>query len=449
MHSQNSITAGYKLAILFALTLISYSTFAQLNSPLSRYGLGDIVPSQHIISRALGGTAIGYSDRQSINITNPAALSNLLYTTFDFGAEVDIQNLKSNNAAASYSSKNLNISYLQFGFPLYSGKLKKKDAYNNVSWAGSFGLKPLTRINYRINDNKRLLGGDSLFNTFEGSGGVSQANISTALRVKDFSIGASTGYSFGNKDYSTQVGFISDTVPYYRSSTENQSNFGGLFLNLGVQYEFKLDSSKRLNVGAFSNFKQNLNGDRTLLVRTIDQDVNGDIVSVDTLSFDNGISGKVVLPSTYGIGFTYRDSAIMIGVDYTTYNYGQYRYFGTKDVGVQNGWTTSLGFQYSPSVFAGRSKNYFKYVDYRMGLRYGKNYVNLGSSNDFGVSLGAGLPLTASAFQINNREYVTLNTAFEYNVRGSKNTGSIRENIFKISFGVSMSSLWFRKYKYQ
>jgi hypothetical protein len=411
--------------------------------------LGDIIPNQNIVSRALGGTAIGYYDKQTINLTNPAALSNLLYTTFDFGAEVDAQTLKSNSAADKYTSRNLNISYLQFGFPFYSGKLNKRDAVNNLSWAGSFGLKPVTRINYKINDNRRLTDVDSLYNTFEGSGGVSQATLSTAVRIKNFSIGATSGYSFGNKDFSTEVGFISDTVPYYRSSTENQSNFGGVFLDLGVQYEIKIDSTKRLNIGAFSNLRQNLSGSRTLLSRTIDQDVNGNTVSVDTISFNKAVSGSVVLPATYGVGFTYRDSAVIIGADYTMYNYDQFRYFGTKDVGVQNGWAASVGFQYSPSVFARRSKNYFNYVDYRLGARYGKNYVNLGDSKEFGVSIGAGLPLTGSLYQINNREYVTLNTSLEYNTRGSKNAGSIRENTFKISLGVSLSSLWFRKYKYQ
>ncbi len=449
MHSLNSTMGRFKLPFLFFLTFISLAASAQLNSPLSRYGLGDIVPQQHVISRAMGGTAIGYYDRQSINLTNPAALSNLLYTVFDFGTEVNSLTLKSNEGASKYTSKNLNISYLQFGFPLYSGKLKKKDPVNNVQWAGSFGLRPVTRINYKIIDGKRLTGVDSLYNLFEGSGGLSQATLSTALRVKDFSFGLTTGYAFGNKDFRTEVGFVSDTVPYYRSSTENQSNFGGLFLNLGAQYEIKLDSSRRLNLGAYSNFKRNLNGNRTLLVRTIDQDINGNTVGVDTISNLNNVSGKVVLPATYGVGFAYRDSGILIGLDYTMYNYNNYQYFGAKDIGVQNGWTTSVGFQYSPSAFARRSTNYFRYVDYRAGVRYGKNYVNIGSDNEFGVSVGAALPLTNSLFQINSREYVTLNTALEYNIRGSKNAGSIRENTFKISFGVTMSSLWFRKYKYQ
>ena len=448
MHYLNSTMGRCKLAVLICLTLVSYSSFAQLNSPLSRYGLGDILPNQNIVSRALGGTAIGYADKQSINLTNPAALSNLLYTTFDFGAEVDAQTLKSNNAAAKYTSRNLNVSYLQFGFPLYSGKLNKRDPINNLSWAGSFGLKPVTRINYKINDNRMLNDIDSLYNIFEGSGGLSQATLSTAVRIKDFSIGATSGYSFGNKDFNTEVGFISDTVPYYRSSTDNLSNFGGLFLDLGVQYEIKIDSVRRLNVGAFSNLKQNLRGNRTLSTRTINNNVNGDTVTVDLISL-RSVPGRVVMPATYGVGFTYRDSAVMVGVDYTIYNYNQFRYFGTKDVGVQNGWAASVGFQYSPSVFARRSKSYFNYVDYRLGMRYGKNHVNLGDTKDFGVSIGAGLPLTGSLSQINNREYVTLNTSLEYNTRGSKNTGSIRENIFKISFGVSLSSLWFRKYKYQ
>lgn len=107
-----------------------------------------------------------------------------------------------------------------------------------MQWGLSFGLRPLTRINYKVEENKRLTNIDSVNLLYEGNGGISQANVSTGIRIKNFSFGLSTGYSFGSKDYSTRQRFINDTIAYYRSHSRN-TRIGGVFLNLGAQYQIK------------------------------------------------------------------------------------------------------------------------------------------------------------------------------------------------------------------
>ena len=42
--------------------MIALGAFSQENSPYSRYGLGDLVPSASITSRSMGGIAAGMSD---------------------------------------------------------------------------------------------------------------------------------------------------------------------------------------------------------------------------------------------------------------------------------------------------------------------------------------------------------------------------------------------------
>ena len=49
---------------------------------------------------------------------------------------------------------------------------------------------------------------DSISSIYEGSGGVNEAFIGTAIRIKNFSIGFNTGYLFGDKDYDTKLVFI-------------------------------------------------------------------------------------------------------------------------------------------------------------------------------------------------------------------------------------------------
>src|ERR1700740_918089 len=59
--------------VLFLLILLTENGFSQDNSPYTRYGLGDIVPSSNINTRAMGGIAAGYNDFLAINFSNPAS----------------------------------------------------------------------------------------------------------------------------------------------------------------------------------------------------------------------------------------------------------------------------------------------------------------------------------------------------------------------------------------
>src|SRR6187200_2987000 len=88
------------------------------NSPYSRYGIGDLVPSQNILTRGMGGTSSAYFDFQSINFVNPASYSRLKVTTFDFGVEIDSKTLRTIDPPSKFNGISPNISYLQLGFPL-------------------------------------------------------------------------------------------------------------------------------------------------------------------------------------------------------------------------------------------------------------------------------------------------------------------------------------------
>ncbi len=455
MHLANSTMARRRsITALIILSFLSLTTFAQDNSPYSRYGVGDVVPNRNVISRGMGGIAAGYSDINSINFTNPAALSNLVYTVFDFGAEVDIHTLKSNTKAENYISRNLNISYLQLGFPLYSGKTRKALTAKNIFWAGSFGLRPATRISYKIQEEKRLPGIDSVSTIYEGNGGVNEANISTALKINNFSLGVTGGYAFGNKDFSSRLRFRNDSIPYYYGGIENQSHFGGGFINLGAQYAINFnkntDSARILTLGIYSNLKQNLKGSKDVFNQTFTYGTDGIPVGIDTVSRELGIKGSVSLPATYGAGFTYATKSFLFGADFSTSNWSSFSYFGQKDNSVQDNYTLRAGAQYSPGATAKANSKYFSYVIYRAGVFYGTDYIKSTTSRkDFGASIGAGFPLTVSGLSVRSGNFVTLNTGLEYNSRGSKNDISFRENIVRVSFGVTMNARWFYKNKFQ
>ena len=217
------------LLVLFVAFGLQFGANAQENSPYSRYGLGDLVPNQNIFSRAMGGISAGVVDYQSINFTNPASLAMIPNTIFDIAVEADVRTLKSTNPPKKFTQANSLFSYLQLGFPLTTKKMIKKD----MSWGMSFGIRPVTRIGYKIEKRERLTGIDSLYTLYEGHGGVNQAFIATGYRIKNYSMGLTTGYMFGSKGNSTSLEFINDSVTYYKSNYENTASFGGIFFSNG------------------------------------------------------------------------------------------------------------------------------------------------------------------------------------------------------------------------
>ncbi|RYF91622.1 MAG: hypothetical protein EOO03_00905 [Chitinophagaceae bacterium] len=441
-----STTALLKSSVsLFSALFITSVAFSQENSPYSRYGVGDIVPNQNVVSRGMGGLSAGYADFQSLNFVNPASLGGVSNTIFDLGADIDIRNLKSNTSPQKFQSVNTLISYLQIGFPVGSEKMMKKKNF----WGVSFGLRPVSRINYKIQSGERTAV-DSLSTIYEGSGGISQANISTGIKLKNFSLGVSTGYTFGSKDYSTQREIANDSVFHYPSNTAVKTRFGGVFVNTGMQYDILSKDKKRmLRLGAYANLQQNLNAKRTEIQETISYDGNGGFDNVDTVSFTKDVEGVVKLPATYGFGFTYVERNLVLGADLELSNWSDYRYYGQPE-SLQNSYTIRVGAQYHPAKDNTPPSKYWSFVKYRAGFYYGNDYVKINDQNkpNYGLTLGAGLPLTSLARTAYAREVVVLNTGLEIGARGDKKSQSLRENIVRFSIGVSMNARWFFKPKY-
>lgn len=452
MHLVKSTTDGFKRKItIISAVLISTSAMAQENSPYSRYGMGDIVPNQNMVSRAMGGISAGYSDFQSINLVNPAALGQIRSTIFDIAGEVDIRNLKSNTSPEKFKSVNSLISYLQLGVPLSTEKMIKKKKF----WGASFGLRPVTRINYKVESNSRRSGLDSLNTIYEGSGGITQANISTGLKIKNFSIGISTGYTFGSKDYSTILNFISDSTAYFKSKTSTVTRFGGAFLNTGMQYEIAIKNKKTnkkeniLRFGAYVNLQQNLSAKQDKVNETIAFDGNGGIVSIDTISAVINQTGKINFPATYGFGVSHSTRNFLIGADLEMSNWDDYRYYGEKDF-VQNSFMVRVGAQYYPAKDNTLPSKYWSFVKYRAGMYIGNDYIKLSDNNRpvYAFTAGVGMPLTSLQRISYTGEIVALNAGIEIGARGNKESQSLRENYMRFNIGVSMNARWFVKPKY-
>lgn len=422
---------GTALALLL---LTAGPAVAQENSPYSRYGLGNLVPSQNVVNRAMGGISAAYFDGQSINTVNPASYAKFsLLTTFDIGLDIESRTLRNTNQTDKFSAANMLVNYLNIGVPLKAGR-----------WGLNLGLRPISRINYKIERNSRIEGVDSIRSLYEGSGGTYQAFAGTGVAIKNFSVGVNFGYFFGRKEYTTRTTPVNDSVFYYQSKFSTQTNIGSPFIDAGVQYSIKLAEKNWLRLGAYGNLEQNLSAKRSSKNETFNYTQTGADQTIDSIYFSEEVKGDVVYPMKVGFGVLYQKAEkFLVGVDYEQTQWSNYRYFGATDA-TQDNWTLRVGAQILPNLEA---KKYWGRVNYRAGFYTGPDYI-IAEGRDipnYGFTFGMGLPVRRGAY---STQFTIINTNFEIGRRGN-NDNSLKESYFRVSLGLNLSDIWFRKRQYE
>ncbi len=172
----------------YLFALISVKGFSQDNSPYSRYGFGDIVPSTNINSRGMGGISAGYNDILSINFNNPASYGSFQTlkeqtakkiakgrAILDVGLNFENRTLSEPNNIEKFSASNALFSHVQVGVPL------------RPNWGLSFGLRPITRVSYKISKQGQVLiriqaTGLTALTSNEGDGGSYLASVGIGIR---------------------------------------------------------------------------------------------------------------------------------------------------------------------------------------------------------------------------------------------------------------------------
>jgi hypothetical protein len=462
---QFASTTKHRLKLTFILIFSSASfLMAQENSPYSRYGLGDFFYGNHIIGRGMGNISATYLDGkynqlfQSVNINNPATYSSFNILSYDLGLTVDSRTLKRANPNAKFSSTNFTPSYLALGMPINRKK--------NLGFA--FGIRPVSRIAYNIDQRTKVLGVDSINNHFEGSGGLSEGFIGVGKRWKGLSVGANLGYRFGNKETISEKQFISDTLFYYPSRAVTNSNFGGAFINIGLQYEKEIGTKKDkannivsslIRFGAHTTLNHTLSGKQDNTKETFTLSGTGTTITIDSIIKSQNISGSISVPNSYTVGLAYvkRVTFESFGVDekpmyelwsiaaeYSATQWNKFRNSFETTNPAFNSWQFRIGGQLMPDVYA---RNYWSQLTYRAGFFTGKDYINADGKqlNLIGASFGAAFPIRK--WRSYDRQAATIQTAFEFGKRGSK-INNYTENFLRISVGFSLSDIWFQKRKY-
>ena len=439
---------------------------AQINSPFSRYGVGNqVYNSQNAANQGMGGLTAAYTPNmngafgQSINFNNPDSYGGIYMTTFDIGMNLTNSILKKTTPAGKEKSTYLIPNYIVIGVPI--SKAKK------IGFA--FGLRPLTQINYSVNDYTPYTSSasivDSIYTNYKGEGGINQVFLGLGKSWKNLSLGMNTGYNLGRKkiDVVKALLYNSDSSYFYQSLSSTSTSFGGAFLNLGIQGEFPLSNTTNaltkdkkeytLSYGGTYNFNQRLNGKQDITSSngtfTTEQEM-----SIDTALFVKDRKGKITLPSaiTAGIALHKKITTVrgsydqwVIGVELNLSNWKNgYTFYGVKDQ-LRNATMFRLGAQLSPNPFAFES--YWSTVTYRFGLFSGNDYINLNNNGlkVNGLTMGLGLPVRK--YRSYDYQFTLLNLALQMGQRGGGGS-NYKENFVQFTVGYSLSDIWFNKRKY-
>jgi len=422
---------NYLFIFIFG-SIFSTALRAQENSPYSRYGLGNMLPQQNILNRAMGGISLPYYDLQSVNFSNPASYAYLRVTTLDLGLDYTARTIRENDRPEKFTSRYLIPSYVQLGLPL-----KKKG-----NWGMNIGFRPVSRINYLLEQNTRITGIDSVRYNYQGGGGTYNVYLGTGFGNRRFSVGVNAGWLWGNKGYSTQVILLNDTVPYKKSNSSDTTSFGGLFFQGGAMYRAELGQRMFLRLGVNGNLQTTLKGKRDIVRETFEFNGSGGVDVLDSVYRASEQPGDVIYPATFGFGVMLeKEEKWLVGAEFNHAAWSNYRYYGESDP-LRNNWTIRFGGQFMPDV---NGKNYWSRVVYRAGFSFGPDYIDISQDlNQYMFSIGASFPVRRSYY---TNQYTSINTAFEFGARGNKDN-TLRESLFRVSFGFNLSDVWFNPRKY-
>lgn len=462
INALDALQPKVSVVLITLIILVSIKASSQDNSPYSRYGLGDIVPSTNINSRGMGGISSGYSDFLTINFNNPASYGSfqtvkeplakkMLYgrAILDIGLNFENRTLREPNNVEKFSASNALFSHVQVGVPL------------RPNWGLSFGLRPMTRISYKMIKGERLVDPnsglpiDSAVTSNDGDGGSYLASLGLGHKIKlgasqSLSLGINGGYLFGKQDYSNRRSILNDSISYTSANFQSTTSFGNLYFNAGLQYQAKLNKDLVLTIGAHGNWKQKLNASQDKIKETYFYNESTGNVRIDSVSDQKNIKGEIIYPGSYTAGFviekyaTAKQAGWLIGMDYVQRKWGDYRIYGQADPAVRDKWELHVGAQLRPIP----KSNYFSNVTYQAGAFFGPEYIYINKKLPvFGATFGLGLPILNYNRQ-SPGQATLINLAFEFIKRGNNNN-VLKENIFRLSAGFSLSDFWFAKKKYE
>ena len=421
------------LSISLLLSTTAQAQRATTSSPYSRYGLGELRGDALPQLRAMGGitTGIRYINGYgNINIGNPASYSALGLTTIDVGLFGNITELSQNNAKEN--SYNFALSHINFGIPL------------GRPGGISFGIMPFSDVgfSYAI---PGMLDTTSVRNVYAGAGGTTKAYLGYGVQItKNLSVGVNAAYIFGTLQRINSVEFPND-VGALNVRTDSSQYVKGFSFDYGVQYFQPLGNNLNLTIGYAGTAGSPLNTTTSQVITRTPTSVEDDQenLPVDTISATDGVKRQITMPMKHSIGFSIaKGNSWLIGGDFNYAKWSDYR-VGNSNPHLTDSYGFAIGGQITPDV---TSVNYFGVVDYRLGFKYNKSYININNQdiNQMALTVGFGFPLPS----LFGSSFYKINFATEFGQMGTLSNSLVRERYINFNLGFTLNDSWFRRRYY-
>lgn len=436
------------------LSLIVYTGFAQNFGPsvYSRLGIGNIADGNFSRAQGMGGAGVGLHHSYQLNSTNPAALSSLKFTNFEFGIAG-----KNNVQRTDYGSQrgsSGSIQYLSLSMPLHK------------RFVTQFGARPFSNVNYK--DDFSYSDAEKTYQVAKsGSGGLSEFFWGNAYNYKDWlMIGVNTGFILGQSIYDDtklETGKSSYSTVSQRDEKHLRISPGILITrelknNTKIESVIQKDSLTKdtilkkvkselasgnwfIGLGVTGDFYNKIaaNEDIKQVESRYDPSYGGYIpYKIDTLSMRS--IPNYSLPTTMKVGISlYKPNKMTFALDYTYSNWSSFTY-NTVNSSYHNQHIVALGAEIIPDY---NSIKFYKRISYRAGLNYNMlPYIVAGQDiKQIQANVGAGFVLPKSG--------VTLNTTLTYGQRGTTSANLVKENYWMFSVGVIANTKWFVRRKHE
>ncbi|MCF4100851.1 hypothetical protein L1I30_04155 [Gillisia sp. M10.2A] len=408
------------IIIVALLSTVLMAAQEGISSPYSYYGIGLTKFKGTVENRSMGGLRM-FSDSIHLNLRNPAAYGRLQLTTFAVAGS-NTQGSWENDQDSEKSS-NTSFDYLAIGIP--TGKLNF-----------GLGLVPYTSVGYRI-----LNTNTDLANKFTGRGGMNKVFLTTAYAFNDnLSLGVDVNYNFGNIQNSFTA--VQKDIQY-GTRIINRTDIRGFNFNIGLDYQRKISNNLMFYTAATYAPEMTITEERSSNVATITFAADGSELPTNDSSVtfpDSDLTLPAELSLGAGVG---APNKWFLGAEYGNVKASDFDFntgFNGQEFKYEDASQYRVGGYYIPQYNSLTS--YFNRIVYRAGFRFEETGLNINneSINEFGISFGIGLPAGS--------DFSNANLGIEYGQRGTRNSGLIKENFFKLSISLSLNDKWFVQSKF-
>lgn len=481
------IRLAKKTILAAAFLLLNFVSVSQIltSSPYSRYGLGELNLQTFATPVAMGGSFIAYQQDTIapffINAANPAGLSGIRMSILEIGGQAQFTKIAS--SGSSSNKRNINFSYGSVGFPL-----------KRIGGA-AFGIMPYSTVGYKITSNQEVAGVGEMTYNFQGDGGINKVFLGTGLKpfrkqltkfyrsdrydslmahgesrkvknikffkqlASEFSIGATGNYLFGTINQTTDV-IYPGSITYFNTKRQRQVQVSDFTFNGGIQTHFVIDSVKtkgkrralkqklQFGIGAFVNTPMGISAKQSNIIYNYSLDGFGVERAKDTILNSQNIQGSIQLPLEMGIGLSFKkEEKLNLLLDAAITNWSGFKYFDAPTTDFRNSYRISAGLNYTPDKIIRGLSNYYKRVQYRLGVSYSDGYLDLKNTtiSNYFVSAGLGFPV---GFGNIGHEIGMVNVSAQYGRMGTVSNGLLQEEYVRLVLGFTFNNRWFIKYKY-